>query len=131
MDARHLCTVVLARNYRKLVDWYRTTLRMKVRRVVTGGYDWTELERPGLRIGIASAKQMGAALPRKRANAVVLHLVSKDVPGLLRRAKACGGKVPFGPTRNAKEGYCYGAFRDIEGNDVWVIDVEWSGSSAR
>jgi len=125
MDARFLCTVVLARDYRKLIAWYRKTLQMKIRRVVTEGYDWTELERPGLRIGITKAKQIGVKLPRKRSNAVVLHLVTKDVKGLLRRAKACGGKVAFGPTWDPKGKYWCGAFHDIEGNDVWVIDLEW------
>ncbi|KAF0239812.1 MAG: hypothetical protein FD180_5166 [Planctomycetota bacterium] len=100
MDARFLCTVILARDYRKLVAWYRKTLQMKVRRVVTERYDWTELERPGLRIGITKAKQMGVKLPRKRANAVVLHLVTKDVKGLLRRAKEVTPR-PITPSRVA------------------------------
>ena len=125
MDARYLYTVVLARDYEKLVTWYRKALQLKVRRVVTEGYDWTELERPGLRIGIAPAKQMGVTLPKKRTNAVVLHLVTKDVKGLLKRAKQHGGTVAFGPSRDAEKKYTYGAFRDIEGNDVWLIDLEW------
>ena len=125
MDVRFLCTVVLARDYGALVSWYRRTLEMRVRRVVTEGYDWTELERPGLRIGIAPAQQMGVRLPKPRRNAVVLHLVTKDVKGLLRRAKRQGGTVAFGPSRDAKETFTYGAFLDPEGNQVWVIDLEW------
>ncbi len=125
MDARFLCTVVLAQDYGALVSWYRRTLQMRVRRVVTEGYDWTELERPGLRIGIAPAKQMGVRLPKQRRNAVVLHLVSKDVKGLLKRAKQQGGAVAFGPSRDAKGTFTYGAFLDPEGNQVWVIDLEW------
>ncbi len=124
MDARHLCTVVLADNYKKLVAWYQKTLQMKKKLVVTEGFDWTELARPGLRIGITPAKQMGKKLPKKRANAVLLHLVTRDVRGLLKRVKKCGGQIPFGPTYDEKGKYWYGAFHDIEGNDVWVIDLE-------
>ena len=125
MDARSLCTVILARDYRKLVAWYRKALLMKVRHVVSKGYDWSGLERPGLHIGITPAKQMGVKLPRKRSNAVILHLVTKDVKGLLKRVKRHRGKVAFGPAYNEKEKYWYGAFHDIEDNDVWVIDKDW------
>ena len=124
VDARHLCTVVLAKNYAKLVAWYRKALDMKVKRVVTEGFDWTELKRPGLVIGFTPAKQMGTKLPAKRANAVILHLVSKDVRGLLARVKRHGAKVPFGPSYDEKGKYWYGGFLDIEGNPVWVIDLE-------
>lgn len=125
MDARYLCTVVLAQNYPKLVDWYRKALQMKVRRVVTEGYDWTELERRGLRIGLAPAKQMGVTLPRKRANAVILHLVTRNVKRLLASVKKRGGRIAFGPSYNEAGRFWYGAFRDPEGNDVWLIDCEW------
>lgn len=124
MDARHLCTVVLARDYRRLVAWYRKALDMKPKLVVTEGFDWTELARPGLRIGITPARQMKAKLATPRRNAVILHLVSKDVRGLLRRIKRHGGRVLFGPSRNTDPEYWYGAFADIEGNPVWVIDLE-------
>ncbi|GEM_PF-423810 len=124
MDARHLCTVVLARDYRRLVDWYRKALRMKPKLVVTDGFDWTELARPGLRIGFAPAKQMGVKLPRKRSNAVILHLISKDVRALLRDVKKCGARIAFGPSLNKEDGYWYGAFEDLEGNPIWVIDLE-------
>jgi predicted enzyme related to lactoylglutathione lyase len=125
MDARYLCTVILAKNYPRLVRWYKKALKMKIRRVVTEGYDWTELERKGLRIGITTAKQMGVKLPKKRANAVILHLVTKDVRGLLKQVKKAGGKVVFGPTYSESGKYWYGAFHDIEDNDVWVIDLDW------
>lgn len=124
MDARHLCTVVLATNYKKLVAWYKKAFSMKTKLVVTEGFDWTELTRNGLRIGLAPAAQMGAKLPRKRANAVILHLVSKDVRGLMRKVKACGARIRFGPNYNEEEKYWYGAFDDIEGNQIWVLDLE-------
>jgi predicted enzyme related to lactoylglutathione lyase len=123
-DARHLCTVVLARNYPKLVAWYRKALAMKVKRVVTEGFDWTELAREGLRIGITPAKQMGVKLPAKRSNAVVLHLVSRDVRGLMKQVKRAGARILFGPSHDEKDGYWYGAFADLEGNPIWVIDLE-------
>ncbi len=97
---------------------------MKPNLVVTEGFDWTELARPGLRIGFTPAKQMGAKLPKKRRNAVILHLVTLDVRGILRRVKKCGGKVPFGPTYDEGGKYWYGGFQDLEGNTVWVIDLE-------
>lgn len=125
MDARYLCTVVLARNYPKLVDWYRKALQMKVRRVISKGYHWTELERPGLRIGLAPGKQVSVSLPRKRANAVILHLVTRDVKGLLRRVKKHGARIAFGPAYSEDGKYWYGAFHDPEDNDVWVIDLDW------
>lgn len=97
---------------------------MKPKLVVTEGFDWTELARPGLRIGITPARQMKAKLPRQSANAVILHLVSKDVRGLMRHVKKCGAKIQFGPTHNTEDGYWYGAFEDLEGNPIWVIDLE-------
>ncbi len=124
MDARHLCTVVLAKDYKKLVAWYRKALAMKPKTVVTEGFDWTELARPGLRIGITPAKQMGSKLVTPRRNAVILHLVSRDVRGLMKHVKKAGARTLFGPNYDEKGKYWYGAFTDIEGNPVWVIDLE-------
>lgn len=125
MDTRLLCTVVLAKDYARTVAWYRKTFALKTRMVVTEGFDWTELERPGLRIGFAPARQMRVKLPARRANAVVMHLTTRDVRGLMRRVAHAGGKVLFGPSQDAFKGkkYWYGAFADVEGNAIWVADL--------
>jgi predicted enzyme related to lactoylglutathione lyase len=90
---------------------------------VTKDFDWTELERPGLRIGFTPAKQMGAKLSNPRRNAVILHLVTRDVRGLLRKVGRAGARV-FGPKQSPDGAYWYGGFKDPEGNPVWVIDLE-------
>jgi len=123
MEARLLCVVVLAKNYDRLIRWYRKTFRMKTRMVVTEGFDWTELERPGLRIGFAPAKQQGVKLGRRRSNAVVIHLTTPNVRGLFKRVKRAGGGVRFGPSYDPKGKYWCGSFTDIEGNEIWVIDL--------
>ncbi len=122
-DARHLCTVVLTKNYKRMVAWYKKALDLKAKTVVAEGFDWTELARPGLRIGFTPAVQMGARLASPRRNAVILHLVSRDVKGLLARVKRAGAKA-WGPKRSEDGAYWYGGFVDIEGNPVWVIDLE-------
>jgi len=125
METKLLCTVVLAKDYRRTVAWYRKTFAMKTRLVVDEGFNWTELQRPGLRIGFAPAKQMGVKLPARRANAVLMHLTTPDTRGLMRRVARAGGKVLFGPKPDTHKGktYWYGGFADPEGNSVWVADL--------
>lgn len=103
----------------------RKSFRLKTRVVVTDRFAWTELERPGLRIGFAPARTMHMRLPRRRANTVVTHLTTRDVRGLMRRVARAGGKILFGPSRDAFKGRMYwcGAIADIEGNAIWIADL--------
>jgi predicted enzyme related to lactoylglutathione lyase len=125
VGARLLNVVVLTRDYQKMVAWYRRVLQMKLDLVVDEGFDYTELKRPGLLIGFTPARQMKAALPRRRANAVVPQLSVGDVRGFLRRVGREGGKIVFGPSQDEyrKRKYWYGAFADPEGNQIWVVDL--------
>lgn len=115
-------TVILASDYPAMVAWYRDTLGFVVVRSFEGEYLYTNLETPsGIRLGIASAGQMGVEPADRALNTVRLQFEVDDVPAFFEHLKACGGVVTFGPSLD-KSGFSYGGFTDPEGNPCWVVD---------
>lgn len=116
--------VVQAEDYQKVRDWWIDALELELMGEWTGTYHYAELGRDGKHVvGIASAQEMNVSPSTPRTNAVVPQLSVADVAGLLERVKAKGGEVPFGPSFEQDGGFWYGAFLDIEGNQVWVVSL--------
>ncbi len=123
----HLLNVmILARDYKRTVAWYKKVLGLKTKLVVAEGFDYTTLARPGLTLGVTPAKQMRVKPPKSRANnPVLMQLHVSDVRGFMKRVERSGGRILFGPGQDTHKGksYGYGAVADIEGNPIWVVDL--------
>ena len=119
-----LNAVILAEDYDALRDWYMAALELELDEEWTDKFHYAELVRDGrLVVGIADAKEMGVEPSHPRTNTVVPQLNVTDVAACLERVKAHGGGVPFGPSYDADLDLHYGAFADIEGNQVWVVQM--------
>lgn len=117
-------TVLLAEDYDAMVDWYRNTLGFRVTDRHTGDYRYTQLvNRAGIRVGIAVAKEMGTEVRDRKHNTVLMQFEVDDVRKFLEHVTANGGSVPFGPSFSEVDGFWYGGFADPEGNPYWVVDA--------
>ncbi len=117
--------VILAEDYAKLRDWWIQVVGLELQKEVTAHYHYAKLGLGGtLVLGIASAREMGAAPPTPRANAVVPQLRVEDVHAFLAGLRARGGVVGFGPSFDEEGGFWYGGFEDGEGNPVWVVSQQ-------
>ena len=122
MSLRLLNAVVLADDVVRLRDWWIEVVGLELLQEWTDSYHYAELGKDGqLVMGIADAKEMDAAPPTPRANAVIAQLRVDDVKTFLARITEKGGKVTFGPAYEEGEGFWYGGFEDGEGNAVWVV----------
>jgi len=125
-DALHLNALypmVLAEDYEKLVAWYIKTFDLTVKYKVEGKENYTGLEHSGQPVvGIASAREIGVEPYTPRNNTVIIQLVVSDINLLFAKVKESGGKIRFGPSIDDKEGYLYGGFIDIEGNQIWAVE---------
>ncbi|MEM1249958.1 MAG: VOC family protein [Acidobacteriota bacterium] len=115
--------VVLAENFDALVTWYQEALEFSVQSQHTEGFHYATMENSaGVRLGIASAREMGVE-PHDRTHAsVVLQFEVDDVPAFLEHVGASGGTIASGPLRNERDGFWFGSFADPEGNSCWVVD---------
>lgn len=116
-------SVILAANFASLVAWYKDVLGFAVTNLIEKGFHYASLATPsGIRIGIASAKEMDV-LPGDRANnTVVLQFEVDDVKALFAHIEQAGGAITGGPTLNEQDNFWFGSFADPEGNPVWVVD---------
>jgi predicted enzyme related to lactoylglutathione lyase len=116
-------TVVLASDFSKLVEWYRDVLGFKVVKRFEEAYHYCNLETSsGIRIGIASAEEMGVKPLDRAVNTVVLQFEVDDLKEFFSGLKAEGGVVTFGPNFDKKDEFWFGGFSDPEGNPFWVVD---------
>lgn len=130
-DLRLLNAVLLAEDYERLRDWWIDVVGLTLMQEWTEDYHYAELGCEGhLVIGVADAKEMKAAPPSPRANAVVAQLRVADVAAFLEQVRTGGGTIEFGPSYEEGEGFWYGAFRDGEGNSVWVVSMPGYSSPA-
>jgi predicted enzyme related to lactoylglutathione lyase len=111
-------TVILARDFNRLVTWYQTALDFQL----TKQFDelpYANLETEG---GVAIG--IGAAPPDilNTDATVIAQIETDDVAALLQRVLAAGGMIQ-GPERDDGGGFCFGSFRDPEGNSWWVVDA--------
>ena len=116
-------TVIVAKNYQSLIDWYINNLNFKI---INNNSDikYCNLETDsGIKIGIADMEQMGNENYSKRImNTVILQICTNDLKKLFRGIKNNGGSVLFGPSYDEGDKYWYGSITDIEGNEIWVVD---------
>lgn len=117
-----LNTVLLAEDYARLRDWWIRAIGLELAKEWSEDFHYAELVHDGRYVvGIADAAEMRAEPRTPRNNAALPQLQTDDVGGLLERVAKHGGTVVHGPARDAREGIWYGAFQDIEGNQVWVV----------
>ena len=116
-------TVVVAKNYQSLIDWYVDNLNFKI---VYNNLDikYCSLATDsGIKIGIADMESLGNENYSKRIqNTVILQIATNDLEILFKKVKNNGGSILFGPLYDEGDKYWYGSVTDIEGNEIWVID---------
>ena len=116
-------TVVAATDYEGTVAFYRDVLGFEVTDTFSEGYHHTNLRTAsGMKIGITPAAEVGIEPIDREANTVLMQVEVDDVPAFLEHVAAGGGSVQFGPSKSEGAGFWYGAFRDPEGNPIWVVD---------
>ena len=116
-------TVILAADFQTLVAWYRDVLGFSVIKLFEDEYHFCNLETPsGIKIGIASAAEMGVEPTDRSTNTVVLQFEVDDVPEFFAHLEQAGGTVTFGPSFDKNDKFWFGGFTDPEGNPVWVVD---------
>ena len=116
-------TVLVAKNYQSLIDWYVDNLNFKI---VYNNLDikYCSLETDsGIKIGIAEMKSLGNESYSKRImNTVILQIATNDLKILFKKIKNNGGSILFDPSYDEGDKYWYGSVTDSEGNEIWVID---------
>jgi len=117
-------TVILADDTHKLVDWYINILGFKETARYEDNLFYSNLEtESGIIIGIADIKELDVKKPNRQKNTVILQIEVEDVKTFLAYIKEQEGTVVYGPSFDEKGNYWCGSFRDIEGNEIWVVDT--------
>jgi len=115
--------VVLVDDFDAAVAWYADVLGFRETARFTEAHHYANLEtESGIRIGIAPAAEAGVAPEDRRNNNVILQIATPDVKALLARLRERGETVLFGPSYDEFGRFWYGAFADLEGNPIWVVD---------
>lgn len=123
MDVTLINSVIMAQDYETLVEWYRETLELDIKLKVDKDYKYTDLAKNGkLVIGFAQAEEKDYVPTRNKNNTMIMQISVSDIHLLFERIKNSGGTIMFGPSVDRNEGFKFGAFKDIEGNQVWVIE---------
>jgi predicted enzyme related to lactoylglutathione lyase len=123
MRIRLLNTVLLASDFEKLLSWYKQTFELQIGHSVSGEYHYAELNKDSnFVIAIADAKEMGANPDAVKNNTAIPQLAVSDVSAGLESAANNGGKVLFGPSYDEKGKFYYGGFKDIEDNQIWIVE---------
>ena len=116
--------VILAEDFDRVVAWYRDILGFQIRRLFDEGIHYANLETDtGIELGIALASEVDVEPGDRSRNTVVLQFETDDVGGLLDHVAANAGTVVFGPAFNESDGFSYGAFADVEGNQCWLVSA--------
>ena len=119
--------VLLAQDFSALLGWYEAALGFSRVQVFDGAYRYALVQGPGgVRLGIAEAAPLGLRAPPPGGSAVRLQWEIENLPAFFdwfeTQAEAHGGAVAFGPQRDAADGFVFGAIRDLEGNEIWLVD---------
>jgi predicted enzyme related to lactoylglutathione lyase len=116
-------SVILAEDFAALVRWYQEALDFKITDLFEDDYHFAHMmTESGIRVGIASAKEMGVQPGDRSQNTVLLQLEVDDLPKFFQHLEAAGAKKLFGPSFDAKNKFWYGGFADPEGNPWWAVD---------
>jgi uncharacterized glyoxalase superfamily protein PhnB len=123
IDLKSRESVILAENFKTLVAWYEKVLGFRDTFSVEEDYNYSILENSnGIRIGIASAEQMGVKPADRTKNTVLLQVEVPDVKEFFDHLSEHEGGATFGPSYDEKGRFWYGGFHDLEGNPFWVVD---------
>ncbi len=115
--------VLLADDWAGLVAWYRDVLGFREVSRQEEGFHYCHLRtESGIRIGIASAAEMGVEAGDRGRNTVVLQFEVADLRGFFGRLEQAGGRITGPATFNAADGFWFGAVADPEGNPLWFVD---------
>ncbi len=120
MKTRLINAVVLAEDYKALVEWYVSVFELEIMEETREGYRYTELGAAGkLVIGIADTVEMGVKPTVPRNNSVIVQVAVSDISACFEKVKKYGDTVLFGPSVEGK--LVYGGVADPEGNQIWVV----------
>ena len=121
-------TVVVAKNYQSLIDWYINNLNFKIiNNFPDIKYCYLETD-SGIKIGITDMEELIKSTPANKPlskrvmNTVILQICTNDLKSLFKKIKNNGGSVLFGPSYDEGDKFWFGSFTDIEGNEIWVVD---------
>jgi len=121
-------TVIVAKNYQSLIDWYINNLNFKIiNNFPDIKYCYLETD-SGIKIGIADMEELIKSTPANKPlskrvmNTVILQICTNDLKSLFKKIKNNGGSVLFGPSYDEGDKFWFGSFTDIEGNEIWVVD---------
>ena len=121
-------TVIVAKNYQSLIDWYINNLNFKIiNNFPDIKYCYLETD-SGIKIGIADMEELIKSTPANKPlskrvmNTVILQICTNDLQSLFKKIKNNGGSVLFGPSYDEGDKFWFGSFTDIEGNEIWVVD---------
>ena len=115
-------SVIMADDFDAMVNWYQDVLGFRSTFRTEDEYHYCTLE-SGIKIGIASAKEMGVKPTDRRQNTVVLQFDVPDVAAFFKHIEEKGGTATFGPSYDKTGDFWFGGIEDLEGNPIWVVDV--------
>lgn len=116
-------SVIFADDFAAMVAWYRDVLGFNVIKRFDSDFHYANLESPsGIRLGIASATEMGVTPGDRRRNTVVLQFQVDDVKALFAHLEQNRGTITNGPSLDRNDNFWFGGFADPEGNPFWVVD---------
>lgn len=123
IEIRSRETVILTTNFPVMVAWYRDILGFRVNKLFDAEFHYCNLETPsGIKIGIASAEEMGVEPTDRLNNTVVLQFEVDDVKKFFEYLAQNGAAITGGPSYDENNGFWFGSFSDPEGNPFWVVD---------
>ena len=116
-------TVILAEDFSALVNWYRDVLEFTIVASFSDAFHYACLETPsGIKIGIASAQEMGVVPGDRSGNTVLLQFEVDELHAFFVDLKQAHVTVTFGPAQDKQDSFWYGGFEDPEGNPIRVVD---------
>ena len=117
--------VILAQDFYALTGWYEQVLGFQRVQLVDGAYRYAVLEVPGkIRLGFGEAKPMGITTPDPANGTVRLQWEVHPLEDFMTWFTERGGEVVFGPSKDEVDNFMYGAIRDPEGNEIWLVDED-------
>ena len=121
MQTKLIDAVVLAENYKAIIEWYVSVFGLEVVEETEEGYRYTELGAAGeLVVGIAVADEMNLKPTIPRNNSVILQVAVSDIHTCFKRVEDTCGEILFGPSQEGE--LVYGGVADPEGNQIWVVE---------
>lgn len=124
MEVKPRESVILAENFKAMIEWYQNVLNFKIKQMFEDDYHYCYLENSnGICIGIADAKEMGVTPNDRKNNTVLLQFQVADVKEFFSYLQKHNSTITLGPSLDEKDKFWYGGFEDLEGNPFWVVDI--------